>query len=205
MVNILGIIGHGDKDPGACYQSEREVVHNEIQMKSCKEYLMKNYEGINFVLETDLGKNGDINYEIALANKKSYDLIFSGHNNSGGGDGWEGLCYDKTCEGYNLCKCIEAEVIAIGQNSRGVKIRKDLGIINGVKPPSVIMEGYFIDNVKDYVDDKKLGVAYAKGIAKYYKLKKKTVEKPKCTECEKLKKEISELKKKIDDAKKALQ
>ena len=72
-------------------------------------------------------------------------------------------------------KNIEAEVKAIGQNSRGCKIRLNsggtdyYGFIRETACPAVIVEGCFVDNTSDVQiadsieEQKAFGVAYAKG------------------------------------------
>jgi N-acetylmuramoyl-L-alanine amidase len=80
--------------------------------------------------------------------------------------------------GKELAKKIHDEIVALGQNSRGVKTRKEdngsdwYGFIRETKAPAVIVEYAFLDNDKDvqFVDteaeQKANGVATAKGILK---------------------------------------
>ena len=73
----------------------------------------------------------------------------------------------------------EKHVLAAGQNSRGVKIRKDLNVLKYSNMPAILNEGAFVDNKKDIADWdeehelKKLGIAYAEATAEYRKLEKK--------------------------------
>ena len=80
--------------------------------------------------------------------------------------------------GRTLAQNIEAEVKKLGQNSRGVKTRKNsngkdyYAFIRSTKCPAVIVEGVFVDNAMDVqiadtlAEQKAFGVAYAKGILK---------------------------------------
>ena len=77
-----------------------------------------------------------------------------------------------------MAQNIEAEIKEIGQNSRGIKTKKNaqgkdfLGIIRMTKAPAVLVECAFIDNKKDIAiidtksEQKKMGEAIAKGILK---------------------------------------
>ena len=101
------------------------------------------------------------------------------HNNAGGGDGWEGLILNSLRA--SLGSIFERHVEAIGQNSRGVKLRPDLGVLKHSNMPAILNEGAFVDNQKDIADWdeehelKKLGIAYAEAAAEYLQLEKKQV------------------------------
>lgn len=95
-----------------------------------------------------------------------------------GGDGFEAYYYHGGGKSKELAQNIEKEIIAIGQNSRGCKTKlnsagKDyFGFIREIKAPSVIVEGFFVDNAEDVKiadtieEQRAFGVAYAKGILK---------------------------------------
>ena len=74
---------------------------------------------------------------------------------------------------------MEKHIKKIGQNSRGVKYRPDLGILRLTTMPAVLNEIAFIDNKKDIKDWdenaelKKVATAQAKAVAEYLKLPKK--------------------------------
>ena len=77
-----------------------------------------------------------------------------------------------------MAQNIEAEVKKIGQNSRGLKTRRDTdgtdyyGMIRLTDAPAVICEGVFVDNatdvkIADTVEEQRaFGYAYARGILK---------------------------------------
>lgn len=167
--------GHSDKDPGAVgYERERDL--NVKTAKYMNDYLLANYD---CQTKTNPGTVGSLSTIAAAANSWGADLFVSVHNNAGGGDGYEALVYSTSSKA--LGQIFEKHVKAIGQNSRGVKYRPDLGVLKLTNMPAVLNEGAFVDNKKDIEDWnedhelKKLGEAYAKAAAEYLKLKKKDV------------------------------
>lgn len=167
--------GHSDKDPGAVgYETERRL--NVKVSGFMNEYLLANYE-----CETRMnpGSVNSVSAVAADANKWGADLIVSNHFNAGGGDGYEALVYSS--KNVPLGRVFEKHVVAIGQNSRGVKIRPDLCVLRDTNMPAVLNEGAFVDNYKDIQDWnedaelKKMGIAYAKAAAEAMALPKKAV------------------------------
>lgn len=163
--------GHSEKDPGAVgYETERKL--NVAVCKYMNEYLQEHY-----VCETRVN-SGDSLYALAdEANAWGADLYVSNHFNAAGGDGFE--CYVYSQKTVPLGKVFEKHVLAVGQNSRGVKIRTNLAVLYRTNMDAILTEGAFVDNLKDiqdWNDDaelKKLGIAYAKAAAEYLGLKEK--------------------------------
>lgn len=166
-LKILIIIGHGGNDVGAVGNGLREVDCN-YRIAYAMYNFMKPYADV-YIESTNL----PLEAEVRLVNSGEYDLVISIHNNAGGGNGWEGYHYEGDLQGIEWLKCIENEVKKIGQNSRGVKDGSGFRIINSVKPTSIIVEGFFLDNsvdVKDFDEaweQDRLGQAYAKGTLNY--------------------------------------
>lgn len=166
-LKILVIIGHGGNDVGAVGNGLREVDCNYKIAYAMYDF-MKSYADV-YIESTNLPLANEIN----LVNSGNYDLVISIHNNAGGGDGFEGYHYQGDTKGINWLKAIEKEVIKIGQNSRGIKDGSKFAIINSVRPTSIIVEGFFLDNHNDVNDfnetheQDKLGQAYAKGTLNY--------------------------------------
>ena len=166
--------GHGGADPGAIGNGLREADLNIIVTNEMADYLVNNYK-----CEVYKDITGDKLTTIAKrANSWGADLVVSNHVNAGGGDGYEALVYGKA--NLDLGKIFEKKVLALGQNSRGVKYRPDLIILNSTKAPAVLNEMAFIDNAKDIKDwdekheVKKIAIAYAEAAAEYLKLEKKS-------------------------------
>jgi N-acetylmuramoyl-L-alanine amidase len=165
--------GHSNVDPGAVgYEKERDL--NVRTAKFMNEHLLANY-----VCETKVtdGKVNSTSTVTAEANNWGANLLVSIHNNAGGGDGYEALVYSSKNKELGLI--FEKHVKAIGQNSRGVKLRPGLAVLRQSKMPAVLNEGAFVDNkkdIEDWNDDaelKKMGVAYAEATAEWLKLEKK--------------------------------
>ena len=168
--------GHSISDPGAVgYEVERDL--NEKVSKFMNEYLLANY-----VCETkvDPVTNKSLSAVATSANAWGADLLVSNHFNAGGGDGYEALVYAE--KNVPMGKIFEKHVKAIGQNSRGVKLRPGLAVLRQSKMPAVLNEGAFVDNkkdIEDWNDDaelKKLGEAYAKAAAEWLNLEKKNAD-----------------------------
>lgn len=171
---FLGV-GHGGNDPGAVgYIKEADV--NLSMALACRDYLQAN--GVTVKMSRTRDENDPLTEEIAECNAFDPDLAVDIHNNAGGGDGFEVYHYHKGGTSKTLAKNIEAEVKAIGQNSRGLKTRLNssgsdyFGFIRCIKAPSIICEGVFVDNRADAAqadtpeEQKAFGIAYAKGILK---------------------------------------
>lgn len=165
--------GHSNTDPGAVgYETERELT---VEVSNHQ----RDYLTANYVCEVKMnpGTMGSLTAIAKDANKWGADLVVSNHFNAGKGDGYEALIYSSKTR--SLGECFERHVKAVGQNSRGVKIRPDLGILRLTNAPAVLNEGAFVDNwndIKDWNDDaelKALGIAYAKAAVEYLSLPKK--------------------------------
>ena len=166
--------GHSKVDPGAVgYEVERDL--NEKVSKFMNEYLLANYE---CETKVDPVENNSLSAVANAANAWGADLLVSNHFNAGGGDGYEVLIYSEARR--ELGEIFNKHVKAIGQNSRGVKLRPGLAVLRLSNMPAVLNEGAFVDNLKDIQDWnedhelKKLGEAYAKAAAEYLNLPKKT-------------------------------
>jgi N-acetylmuramoyl-L-alanine amidase len=178
-------VGHGGTDPGASkYLVEKDV--NLNMAVACKEYLEAN--GVVVKMSRTKDENDPVAEEVKECNAFGPDLAVDVHNNAGGGDGFEVIASVTGGVSRTLAENIEGEVKKIGQNSRGIKTRKNsrgtdyFAFIRGTKCPAVIVEGVFVDNAEDakiadtMAKQKAFGVAYAKGILKTLGIQ--AVEKP---------------------------
>ena len=123
-------------------------------------------------------EDDNISEEIRECNEYSPNIAVDIHNNAGGGDGGEVFHSYLGGEGKTLAENILAEIVKIGQNSRGCKIRKNAngkdyyGFIRNTTCPAVIVECAFVDNATDLEilasegKREKMGQAIAKGILK---------------------------------------
>lgn len=163
--------GHSQRDPGAVgFETERDL--NVAVAGYMDEYLNAHY-----AVQTRVN-SGDSLYALCdEANAWGADLFVSIHFNAAGGDGYE--CYVYSDKTVPLGKLFEKQVLAVGQNSRGVKIRTNLAVLYRTEMPAILNEGAFVDNLKDIQDWndaqelKTLAIAYAKAAAEYLQLEEK--------------------------------
>lgn len=157
--------GHSDTDPGAVgYETERRL--NVKVSEYQRDHLLENYD---CEVRMNPGSMGNLSAIAEDANTWGAELFVSNHFNAGGGDGYEALVHNESR--VPLGQIFEKHVKAIGQNSRGVKLRPDLAVLRLTQMPAILNEGAFVDNQKDIADWnedtelKKLGIAYAQAAA----------------------------------------
>ena len=204
---FLGV-GHGGNDPGAVANGFKEKDLNLSIAKACYDELIRHK--VNVLMSRTKDENDPLSDEIKECNAYNPDLAVDIHNNAGGGDGVEAFHHYGGGTSKTLAVNILDEVVKIGQNSRGAKIKKNaqgkdyFGFIRQTKAPAVLVECAFIDNKKDLqiidtaAEQKKMGIAIAKGILKtlginYVEEKKYTLQVSNLTKekADSLKKELS--------------
>ena len=172
MAKVFLSAGHGGSDPGAVAHGMREKDINLDIMLSCNEVLVRH--GVITVLSRVGDENDPVAQEVREANASGADIAVSFHTNAGGGDGSESFSLSRTGNGRKLALLCEKHVQAIGQNSRGAKVRSNLYFLKHTTMSAVLCECAFIDNNKDNdiidtkAERKKFGVAYAKAILEYF-------------------------------------
>lgn len=172
---FLGV-GHGGTDTGAVADSYREKDMTLVMALACQEELARH--GVLVKLSRTKDENDPVNEEVRECNAYAPDLALDIHVNAGGGDGFEAYHALSGGKGKTLAQNIEAEVKALGQNSRGCKTRAGgssrdyYAFIRDTACPAVIAEIGFIDNAKDRAafdtaqEQQAFGRAYARGILK---------------------------------------
>ena len=176
MAKVFLGVGHGGSDPGAVANGFKEKDLNLSIVLACKDELARH--GVLVRMSRTKDENDTLNEEIKECNAYSPDLAVDIHNNAGGGDGTEAFYHHGGGKGKTLAENILAEIVSIGQNSRGAKTKKNsagrdwYGFIRETKCPAVIVECAFVDNAKDMqiidteAERKTMGIALAKGILK---------------------------------------
>ena len=176
MAKVFIGVGHGGSDPGAVANGVKEKDLNLVIAKACRDELKKH--GVSVKMSRTKDENDTISAEIQECNAYAPDLAIDIHNNAGGGDGAEVYYHYGGGTGKTLAENILAEIVKIGQNSRGTKVRKNsmgkdyYGFIRETFAPAVIVECAFIDNAHDLkflaskAKQKKAGRAIAKGVLK---------------------------------------
>ena len=175
MKVFLGV-GHGGDDPGAVANGVKEKDLNLSIALACRDELVRH--GITVKMSRSKDENDPLSEEVSECNAFAPDLAVDIHNNAGGGDGAEAFHHYGGGKSKTLAENILAEIVKVGQNSRGTKIRKNsngkdyYGFIRETSCPAVIVECAFVDNATDLKilatesQRKAMGVAIAKGILK---------------------------------------
>lgn len=176
MKKVFIGVGHGGVDSGAAANGFYEKDLNLSIALACHSELARH--GVNVLMSRTKDENDTLNEEIKECNAFNPDLCIDIHNNAGGGDGAEAFYHCGGGASKTLADNVLAEIVAIGQNSRGAKIRKNsngkdyYGFIRETYAPAVIVECAFVDNKTDMqildteAERKAMGVAIAKGILK---------------------------------------
>ena len=169
-------VGHGGSDPGAVANNTKEKDLNLSIALACRDMLEKH--GVSVKMSRTKDENDPIGEEVNECNAYAPDLALDIHNNAGGGDGGEVFYHHGGGKGKTLAENILAEMVKVGQNSRGIKTRvnsqgKDYyAFIRNTSCPAVIVECAFVDNASDLKilatesQRKTMGEAIAKGVLK---------------------------------------
>ena len=169
-------VGHGGSDSGAVANNTKEKDLNLSIALACRDELER--YGVDVRMSRTKDENDTLSEEIKECNTYCPDLAVDIHNNAGGGDGAEAFYHYGGGKSKTLAENILSEIVKIGQNSRGAKIRKNsngkdyYGFIRQTSCPAVIVECAFVDNATDLKilategKRKTMGQAIAKGILK---------------------------------------
>lgn len=186
--------GHGGNDPGAVSGKYIEKALTLKTALACQNYL-RNYE-CETVMARTTDKSCTVAYKMEEVEKKRPSLVLEIHYNAGGGEGCEVYYWHTHAPSKSLAQKVLAEMVKLGQKSRGIKESKagtsyNFGMCRQAATtgiPSILGEYAFVDNAKDQAkinSDAKLravGEAYAKAAIAYLGLKKKTAQPEKPSE-----------------------
>ena len=176
MAKVYVSAGHGGSDPGAVANGLKEKDVNLVIAMACGEELQRHGVEVKMSRTTDISRTST--QDITECNAYNPDLAVDIHNNAGGGDGAEIYHHYGGGKGKTLAVNILNEMVAMGQNSRGAKTKKNSAgrdyyyFIREIAAPSVVIECAFLDNKTDVqivdteAEQKTMGVAIAKGILK---------------------------------------
>ena len=177
--------GHGGSDPGAVSGKYIEKALTLKTALACQNYL-RNYE-CETVMARTTDKSCTVAHKMEEVEKKRPSLVLEIHYNAGGGEGCEVYYWHTHAPSKSLAQKVLAEMVKLGQKSRGIKESKagtsyNFGMCRQAATtgiPSILGEYAFVDNAKDQAkinSDAKLravGEAYAKAAIVYLGLKKK--------------------------------
>ena len=176
MAKVFIGVGHGGSDPGAVANGFYEKDLNLSIALACNEELVRH--SVSVLMSRTKDENDTLEQEIRECNAFNPDYAIDIHNNAGGGDGAEAYYHYAGGSSKTLADNVLAEIVAIGQNSRGAKIKKNsagrdyFGFIRETIAPAVIVECAFVDHKTDIqiidteAERKTMGIAIAKGILK---------------------------------------
>ena len=184
-------VGHGGSDPGAVSGDFKESVINLTMALAAKAELERH--GVEVGISRTVEETDKLAEEIAECKAFAPDIAIEVHNNAGGGDGFE--VYTQTgaqkANSKKLAEYIWQRVSATGQNAHGSSPFKTklngsgtdwFGWLRQLSCPAVLLEGFFVDGVKDrqgfdtVEEQRAMGVAYAHGVLDYFGIKVKAAE-----------------------------
>ena len=169
-------VGHGGSDPGAVANGLKEKDVNLVIALACRQELVRHGVEVGMSRAKDEDDKTTVKECNAFCSADDYAVDI--HNNAGGGDGAEIYHHYGGGKSKTLAQNILNEIVAIGQNSRGLKVKKNVWgkdyfeFIRETKCPAVIVECAFLDNKNDVqiidtdAEQKAMGKAIAKGILK---------------------------------------
>jgi N-acetylmuramoyl-L-alanine amidase len=169
-------VGHGGSDPGAVANGFEEEDVNLSVANHCSAYLKA--RGVSVKQSRTKDVDSELIDRINEANLFGAVLALDIHHNAGGGDGAEIYHTKYFGKGHTLAVNILNEMLKIGQNSRGAKIKKNqygndyFGFVRQTNMPAVLVECAFLDNKKDVqiidteAERKIMGEAIARGVLK---------------------------------------
>lgn len=182
-------VGHGGSDPGAVANGFKEKDLNMAISLACRDELERH--GVTVLMSRTKDEDEGLLEKIGECNAFDPDVALDIHNNAGGGDGAEVFYSVGGGTGKTLAKNVLDEIVAIGQNSRGIKTKTNsigqdwFGFIRQTYAPAVLVECAFLDTKKDIeiidtlAEQKAMGVAIAKGVLRTIGIEWKPVEEPK--------------------------
>lgn len=179
MKKVFIGVGHGGTDSGAVAANGLKEKDLNLSIALACDAELKRH-GVKTQLSRYTDEADSISEEIKECNAYKPDVAVDIHNNAGGGagDGCEVFYSIAGGTGKTLAYNINAGMLEVGQNSRGIKTKKTaLGkdyyaFIRETSAPAVIVECAFVDNKTDIAiidtaaEQKAMGAAIAKGILK---------------------------------------
>ena len=114
-------VGHGGVDGGAVANGFEEADLNLSIALACRDVLERH--GVTVLLSRTKDENDPLSEEIKECNAFAPELAIDIHNNAGGGDGAEVYHTLTGGKGKTLAQNVLNAIVAIGQNSRGLKTR----------------------------------------------------------------------------------
>ena len=184
-------VGHGGSDPGAVGNGFKEKDLALTIALACQDELARH--GVLVKMSRTKDESDSVAAKVNESNAYNPDLAMDIHINAGGGDGAEVFHSIVGGTGKTLAMNILDEIVKTGQNSRGIKTKKNssgsdyFGFIRSTNAPAVIVECAFIDTkdiqiIDTTAEQMAMGVAIAKGVLKTLGITQKAEVTPEKTE-----------------------
>ena len=143
--------GHGGSDPGAVNGKYIEKALTLKTALACQNYL-RNYE-CETVMARTTDKSCTVAYKMEEVEQKQPSLVLEIHYNAGGGEGCEVYYWHTHAPSKSLAQKVLAEMVKLGQKSRGIKESKagtsyNFGMCRQAATtgiPSILGEYAFVD------------------------------------------------------------
>ena len=176
LVKVFIGAGHGGKDSGAVGRGGLQEKNLNLSIaRACGAVLERH--GVKVLLSRTTDENDPVDQEVRECNAFAPDLAVDIHNNAGGGDGAETFYSKVGGTGKTLALSILAEIVLLGQKSRGAKTRLTssgsdyYAFIRDTKAPAVIVECAFLDTdditlIDTESERVRVGEAIARGVLK---------------------------------------
>ena len=159
---------------GKQYGGCNEYVYSKRLSKQVAQALRKNGHTVTRIVCPEkifTSSTQEKTYKLNLINSGNYDLVIELHLNAATptAEGTEVLY--KSTAGKKYATQVQKQLSTIFKD-RGIKQRSDLYILNGTKPPAILIETFFCTSKSDYkkgkglVKRRKLAKLIAKGIEK---------------------------------------
>lgn len=181
MVKIFIDPGHGGRDGGASANGLKE---KDLTLTIAKKIRSRlgNYEDVSTKMSRTTDKYLDLTERTNMANAWNANFFLSVHINAGGGVGYEDYIHSSLSSTSTAAKIqneINKAVVAeTGWRNRGKK-KANFAVLRQSRMPAILTENGFIDTKSDADKLKsdaflnKIADGHVKGIARYFKLKKK--------------------------------
>ncbi len=108
-------------------------------------------------------------YKLNIINSGNYDLVIELHLNAASPSAKGTEVLYKSSAGKKYAKKVQKQLASVFTD-RGIKLRDDLYMLNGTKPPAILIETFFCTNKGDYkkakgiIKRRELAKLIAKGI-----------------------------------------
>lgn len=172
-INTIAIdFGHNvNYDIGAIDIRKEDELNKLVGEALIEKFREAGINAINCTPSNATSLYDSLNQRCIVANNSNADFFISIHHNAGGGEGAEVLCYTSGIA-EEVGNSILSELSNIGIKDRGVKIRRDLFVINRTRMKAILVECAFVDSERDMrnYDCNKVAEAIFQGVYNKFRI-----------------------------------